>query len=158
MRQDRYSLFRRGTNWYVQFYNPHTRKYLSARSTGESNRNAALLVVSQWMREGVPDPARGARRARALCRSPPSPFLSAFGTMNNRRMCTKELRMASELAAAAYELPCERIIASLLRSGVFRFDSSKCSGSFSCSPRLVDSNAETTNTIGFPDSPQPSGS
>jgi len=66
MRQDRYSLFRRGSTWYVQFYNPHTKKYLSARSTGETNRNAAHLVVSQWLRDGVPDPARGARRFREL--------------------------------------------------------------------------------------------
>ncbi len=66
MRQDRYSLFRRGSTWYVQFYNPHTRKYLSARSTGETSRTAALLVVSQWLRDGVPDPTRGARRLREL--------------------------------------------------------------------------------------------
>ncbi len=66
MRQDRFSLYRRGSVWYVQFYNPHTRKYLSGRSTGESNRNAALLIVAEWLRDGLPEPARGSRRLREL--------------------------------------------------------------------------------------------
>ena len=66
MRQDRFSLYRRGSVWYVQFYNPHTRKYLSGRSTGESNRNAALLTVAEWLRDGLPEPARGSRRLREL--------------------------------------------------------------------------------------------
>ena len=46
MRQDQFSLHRRGGIWYVQFYNPQTHRYLTARSTGESNRNAALLTVA----------------------------------------------------------------------------------------------------------------
>ena len=46
MRQDKFSLYRRGAVWYVQFYNPHTQKYFSGRSTGESNRNSALLIVA----------------------------------------------------------------------------------------------------------------
>ena len=66
MRQDRFSLYRRGSIWYVQFYNPLTRKYLSGRSTGESNRNAALLTVAEWLRDGLPEPARGSRRLREL--------------------------------------------------------------------------------------------
>jgi hypothetical protein len=66
MHQDRVPLFRRGSIWYVQFYNPHTRKYLSALSTGETNRNAELLVVAQWLRDGLPDPARGRRRLQEL--------------------------------------------------------------------------------------------
>ena len=66
MRQDQFSLHRRGGIWYVQFYNPHTHRYLTARSTGESNRNAALLKVAAWIRDGLPDPSRGARRLREL--------------------------------------------------------------------------------------------
>lgn len=66
MRRDGFSLYRRGRIWYVQFYNPNTRKYLSGRSTGESSRNAALLIVAQWIRDGLPDPARGRRRLQEL--------------------------------------------------------------------------------------------
>jgi integrase len=66
MRKDRFSLFRRGSIWYVQFYNPQTQKYLSARSTGETNRNAALLIVAQWLRDGLPDPSRGHRPLQEL--------------------------------------------------------------------------------------------
>jgi hypothetical protein len=66
MRQDQFSLHRRGGIWYVQFYNPHTHRYLTARSTGESNRNAALLTVAAWIRDALPDPFRGARRLREL--------------------------------------------------------------------------------------------
>jgi hypothetical protein len=66
MRQDRFSLHRRGTTWYVQFFNPHTHRYLTARSTGESNRNAALLAVAGWLRDGLPDPERGRRNLQEL--------------------------------------------------------------------------------------------
>ena len=66
MRQDQFSLHRRGGIWYVQFYNPHTHRYLTARSTGESNRNAALLKVAAWIRDGLPDPSRGSRQLREL--------------------------------------------------------------------------------------------
>ncbi len=66
MRRDQFSLHRRGGIWYVQFYNPHTHRYLTARSTGESNRNAALLKVAAWMRDGLPDPSRGSRQLREL--------------------------------------------------------------------------------------------
>jgi len=66
MRQDQFSLHRRGGIWYVQFYNPHTHRYLTARSTGESNRNAALLKVAAWIRDGLPDPSRGSRLLREL--------------------------------------------------------------------------------------------
>jgi hypothetical protein len=66
MRQERFSLYRRGKIWYVQFYNPQARKYLSGRSTGESNRNSAFLVVAEWLRSGVPDPARGFRPVQEL--------------------------------------------------------------------------------------------
>jgi integrase len=59
--QRRFSLYRRGRIWYVQLYNPTTRKFLSGRSTGEINRNAAAGVVVHWLEEGIPEPARGRR-------------------------------------------------------------------------------------------------
>ena len=66
MRGDQFSLHRRGGFWHVQFNNPHTHRYLTARSTGESNRNAALLKVAAWIRDGLPDPSGGSRRLREL--------------------------------------------------------------------------------------------
>ncbi|MCX6376315.1 MAG: hypothetical protein NTU88_09845, partial [Armatimonadetes bacterium] len=36
------------------------------RSTGESNRNAALLTAAGWLRDGLPDPERGRRRLQEL--------------------------------------------------------------------------------------------
>ncbi len=54
----RFSLFRRGRVWYVRLHNPKTKRYTSARSTGEVQKNAALLVVAEWMRDGIPDPKR----------------------------------------------------------------------------------------------------
>jgi hypothetical protein len=66
MRSDRFSLFRRGSVCYTQSYNRAPRKYLPARSTRESHRSAALLVVSEWLRDGVPVPRRGVRRLPEL--------------------------------------------------------------------------------------------
>ena len=66
MRQERFSPYRRGKIWYVQFFNPQARKYIPGRSTGESNRNAALLVVAEWLRNGIPEPARGIRPVQEL--------------------------------------------------------------------------------------------
>ena len=59
----RFSLYRRGKKriWYVQFYNPKSKKYLPGRSTGKRNRNAACLVVAEWLRDGIPEPQRGRR-------------------------------------------------------------------------------------------------
>jgi len=51
----RFSLYRRGKIFYCQFYNPKTGKYLSGRSTGQTNRNAAILVVYDWEQNGIPD-------------------------------------------------------------------------------------------------------
>ncbi len=58
----RFSLYRRGKIFYCQFYNPKTGKYLSGRSTGQTNRNAATLVVYDWERNGVPDRGGGGSR------------------------------------------------------------------------------------------------
>jgi integrase len=62
----RFSLYRRGRFWYVQFFNPETRKYLSGLSTGETNRTAAEHAVDEWLRTGVPQLARGKRGVQGL--------------------------------------------------------------------------------------------
>ena len=58
----RFSLYRRGRFWYAQLFNPETRKYTSGRSTGESSRNSAALVVADWLRDGIPEPWSSHRR------------------------------------------------------------------------------------------------
>jgi hypothetical protein len=58
----RFSLFRRGRVWYVRLHNPKTNRYTTARSTGEVQKNSALLIVAEWMRDGVPDPKRQGTR------------------------------------------------------------------------------------------------
>jgi hypothetical protein len=37
---------------------------MSARSTGERDRGAALIVVSGWLRDGLPGKVRGAPEGR----------------------------------------------------------------------------------------------
>ena len=59
----RFSLYRRGRIWYAQLYNPKTRRYTSGRSTGESSRNEASLVVAGWLFDGIPKPWSNKRRA-----------------------------------------------------------------------------------------------
>jgi len=54
----RFSLYRRKKVWYCQFYNEKTGKYFHGISTGQKNRDAALLVVSEWLREGVERPGK----------------------------------------------------------------------------------------------------
>lgn len=50
----RFSLYRRGKIWYCQFYNPKTKRYGTGKSTGETNRDAAVLTVGDWLRDGIP--------------------------------------------------------------------------------------------------------
>jgi hypothetical protein len=58
----RFSLLRRGRVWHARLYNPSTKRYMTARSTGEVQKNGALLVVAEWIRDGVPDPKRQGTR------------------------------------------------------------------------------------------------
>jgi hypothetical protein len=58
----RFSLYRRGKVWYAKLHNQAAGGYLSGRSTGERDRNAALLVVAELLRDGVPDPKRKGTR------------------------------------------------------------------------------------------------
>lgn len=52
----RFCLDHRGRVWYCKLYNPATKRYLSGRSTGEMQRDAALLTVAEWLSGGVPEP------------------------------------------------------------------------------------------------------
>lgn len=55
-------MYRRGKIFYCQFYNQKTGKYLPGRSTGQTNRDAATLVVYEWERNGIPDRGGGSCR------------------------------------------------------------------------------------------------
>ena len=50
----RFSLHRRGEIFYAQLKNPQTGRFGTSKSTGAKDRDTALLVVAQWLREGVP--------------------------------------------------------------------------------------------------------
>ncbi len=53
----RFSLYQRQKVYYVQFFNPETKKYLPGKSTGKTVRDEALLVVNDWLKSGVPNPS-----------------------------------------------------------------------------------------------------
>jgi hypothetical protein len=59
----KFYLHRRGGVFYVCLVNQETGLAMSARSTGERDRDAALIVVSGWLRDGLPDGER--RKAEA---------------------------------------------------------------------------------------------
>ena len=50
----RFSLHKRNGKFYAQLYSEELRRYLTARCTGTTNRNDAMLTVSEWMRDGWP--------------------------------------------------------------------------------------------------------
>lgn len=52
----RFSIFKRKGQryYYAQIKNPQTGQYLPAKSTGETNRDDALLFVAEWLKNGVP--------------------------------------------------------------------------------------------------------
>jgi hypothetical protein len=47
-------MHKRGGVFYACMVNQETGLSMSARSTGERDRDAALIVVSGWMRDGLP--------------------------------------------------------------------------------------------------------
>ncbi len=51
----RYSIFKRGKIYYAQIKNPETGKYFPAKSTGKTDESEALLVVSDWLHNGLPE-------------------------------------------------------------------------------------------------------
>lgn len=50
----KWSLHKRGATWYGQVFNPATGRYLTARSTGEEDKDAATLVIAEWLKTGLP--------------------------------------------------------------------------------------------------------
>ncbi len=63
----RYSLFKRQNSpfFYVQLRNPQTGKYLPPKSTGKTEESEALLVVADWLKNGIPD-REGRKETRDL--------------------------------------------------------------------------------------------
>jgi integrase len=51
----RFKLFLRNDVYYAQLFNPQTGTYLTAKSTGKANRDEAAGVVSDWLKNGLPD-------------------------------------------------------------------------------------------------------
>lgn len=51
----RYSIFKRGKIYYAQIKNPEIGKYFPAKSTGKTDESEALLVVSDWLHNGLPE-------------------------------------------------------------------------------------------------------
>lgn len=51
----RFKLFLRNGFFYGQLYNPQTGTYLTAKSTGRQRRDEAAGVVSDWLKNGIPD-------------------------------------------------------------------------------------------------------
>lgn len=49
-----YSLQKRESAYYVQFWNPTTNRYTTARSTRTKDRDKALLLAEDWLRNGIP--------------------------------------------------------------------------------------------------------
>jgi len=50
----RFSFFQRGEVFYAQLLNPITGRYMSGRSTGARSKDEALLVVADWLKNGIP--------------------------------------------------------------------------------------------------------
>ena len=47
-------MHRRGGIYYAQLLNPTTGHYMSARSTGQTSKDEAILAVADWLRTGAP--------------------------------------------------------------------------------------------------------
>ncbi|MDZ7793592.1 MAG: tyrosine-type recombinase/integrase [Spirochaetia bacterium] len=53
----RYSIYKRKNrpNYYAQILNSNTGQYLPPKSTGKTEKSEALLVVADWLKNGLPD-------------------------------------------------------------------------------------------------------
>lgn len=51
----RFSIFLRVNYYNAQIKNPITGRYLSAKSTGQTDESEALLVVADWLKDGFPE-------------------------------------------------------------------------------------------------------
>ncbi|MFH0976863.1 MAG: hypothetical protein V1874_13850 [Spirochaetota bacterium] len=63
MRRKKYYLHRRNSIFYAELTDPISGQKLTAKSTGESNRDDALVVVSDWLRNGIPLRNSGIRQS-----------------------------------------------------------------------------------------------
>ena len=63
----RVSFYRRGLIWYASFFNTATKRYIGARSTGETDKEAAHLQVARWERDGFPDSGGRRRTLSETC-------------------------------------------------------------------------------------------
>ncbi len=61
----RFSFHRRGDVFYVQLFNDATGRFGTAKSTGATNRDEAMIVAARWMTEGVPTGRRRTARPAA---------------------------------------------------------------------------------------------
>ena len=61
----RFSYFKRKNSpyYYVQLRNQLTGAYLPPKSTREKEESEALLVISEWMKNGIPDSPTGERKS-----------------------------------------------------------------------------------------------
>lgn len=50
----RFSVYKRGNRFYVQFWNPHLGRYSTGKSTGATSRREATLIALQWAEYGIP--------------------------------------------------------------------------------------------------------
>lgn len=66
----RFSLYKRGKYFYVQFLNEETGKYLSGKSTGCTNRNEAVARVLNWVEEPTHRIGRDPHESNNLIESP----------------------------------------------------------------------------------------
>ncbi|MDR0383219.1 MAG: hypothetical protein LBH50_04460 [Spirochaetaceae bacterium] len=61
----KFYMHRRGGVFYACLVNQETGLAMSARSTGERDRDAALIVVSGWLRDGLPGKGGERRKVEA---------------------------------------------------------------------------------------------
>jgi integrase len=54
MRRFSFSTHKRGNIYYAQFWNPKTKKYTSAKSTGATSKRVADGIAVRWISEGIP--------------------------------------------------------------------------------------------------------
>ncbi|GMO27554.1 MAG: hypothetical protein Ta2B_08220 [Termitinemataceae bacterium] len=68
MAMRRYYLHKRGGIYYAELVDTKTGLKLTARSTGTNNRDDALLIVADWLKNGIPTPRlnKGDRRSVQL--------------------------------------------------------------------------------------------
>ena len=59
----RFYFHRRGKFLYAEIVNPETGRRLSARSTGCTDRDEAVIVVNRWLTEGIPDKTKKPKSA-----------------------------------------------------------------------------------------------